>query len=71
VEQAEFDRLQVRKDGKRVMLEEQLSIQQTFLTGTISGKHNVILVFGICGAGTCELEIPKRNYDPLFAAGDH
>ncbi|WP_292913865.1 hypothetical protein [Nitrosomonas sp.] len=41
------------------------------LTGTISGKHNVILVFGIRGAGTCELEIPKRNYDPLFAAGDH
>ena len=53
------------------MLEEQLSIQQTFLTGTISGKHNVILVFGIRGAGTCELEIPKRNYAPLFAAGDH
>lgn len=48
------------------MLEDQPSIRRAFVTDTMSDRDNVILTLAIRGVGTCELEIPKRKYDPFL-----
>jgi hypothetical protein len=58
-----------RREKVLRMLEESPKIQRAFVTDTMSDRDNVILTLAIRSAGTCELEIPKRKYDPfLFLA---
>jgi hypothetical protein len=55
-----------RREKVLRMLEESPGIQRAFVTDTMSDRDNVILTLAIRGAGTCELEIPKRKYDPFL-----
>ncbi len=61
----EIKREQRREKVLRI-LEENPRIQRAFVTDTMSDRDNVILTLAIRGAGTCELEIPKRKYDPFI-----
>ncbi len=54
-----------RRKKVLMMLEERPEIQRAFVTDTENDRHNVILTLGIRNAGTCELLIPKRKYDPF------
>ena len=55
-----------RRERVLRMLEENPRIQRAFVTDTMNDRNNVILTLAIRGAGTCELEIPKRKYDPFL-----
>jgi hypothetical protein len=55
-----------RREKVLRMIEENPKIQRAFVTDTMSDRDNVILTLAIRGAGTCELEIPKRKYDPFL-----
>lgn len=54
-----------RREKVLKMLKERSEIQRAFVTDIESDRHNVILTLGIRNAGTCELLIPKRKYDPF------
>lgn len=55
-----------RREKVLRMLEENPGTQRAFVTDTMSNRDNVILTLAIRGIGTCEMEIPKRKYDPFL-----